>query len=168
MRTSDATTARNFLSSPRTAEGSAAKSATNAAGLRFENWSGASVDNSDVVYADSTVGIGSVAKYFLRCLAAIPSYFAGKLTFDKTYTAGGTTGDRTIDKPSFSVNFAAGASSLTVTNSMITVDSIVICVVQADDATAVIKNAVSSNGSVVIKLTAPATAETKVACLVIN
>lgn len=143
-------------------------SVTDAFGLRFENWNGASVVNSDVIYADASVGIGATAKYFLRCLAAIPSYFAGKHTFDKTYTASGTTGDQTINKPSFSVNFAAGQSSLIVTNSFITENSLVLCTVQTNDAAALIKNAVPANGSVTIRLNAPADAETKVACLVVN
>lgn len=85
-----------------------------------------------------------------------------------TVTGGGTTGNQTINKPSGTVNFAASASTLTVTNSLVSADSIVLAVVRTDDTTATIKNVVPSSGSFVIKLSAAATAETSVGFLVIN
>ena len=92
----------------------------------------------------------------------------GKITLDSTYTAGGTTGDQTINKPSGSVNFAAAATSLTVTNSLVTTSSIITCVVMTNDSTAYIKNVVPGSGSFTINLGAAATAETKVGFIVYN
>ena len=91
-----------------------------------------------------------------------------KLLIPKTLTAGGTTGNQTLSKISGSVNFAAGASSLTVTNTLVDASSIVFAVVRTNDATAVIKNVVPSAGSFVITLEAAATAETSVGFFVLN
>jgi hypothetical protein len=85
------------------------------------------------------------------------------IKFTATNTTTGTTGNQTINLPSGSVNFAAGAQTLTVTNSLVTVDSHVLCVVETDDATADgIKCVTVSGGSFVIKLRAACTAETRV------
>ena len=93
---------------------------------------------------------------------------AGKATFDATNTAGGTTGNQTINKPSGTVNFAASATSITVTNSLVTTSSIILCVVRTNDTTAYVKNCVPGSGSFTINLGAAATAETSVGFLVIN
>jgi hypothetical protein len=85
-----------------------------------------------------------------------------------TITAGGTTGNQTINKSSGTVNFAASATSLTVTNSLVTTSSIVFAIVRTNDATAEVKNVVCSSGSFVITLTAAATAETSVGFFVLN
>ena len=92
----------------------------------------------------------------------------GKLTVYATNTAGGTTGAQTINKPSGTVNFAAAATSLVVTNNLVTTASLVFAVVRTADATAVIKNVVPAAGSFTITLTAAATAETSVGFWVIN
>ncbi len=88
--------------------------------------------------------------------------------FDATFTAGGTTGAQTINKPVGSVNFASSATSITVTNSLVTANSVVMCTLQTNDATARIANVVPSSGSFTINLTAAATTETKVAFMVVN
>lgn len=93
---------------------------------------------------------------------------AGKLTFDTTITAGGTTGARTIDKPTGTVNFAAAATAIVVTNNLVTTSSYIFAVVQTNDTTAVIKNVVPGTGSFTITLSAAATAETRVAFFVLN
>lgn len=93
---------------------------------------------------------------------------AGSLVFPATITAGGTTGDQTIDLISGTVNFAATTSSLVVTNSTVTATSIVMAVIRTNDATATIKNVVPASGSFTIRLTAAATAETSVGFFVIN
>jgi len=85
----------------------------------------------------------------------------GNPSFPKTITAGGTTGAQTIDKASGSVNFAAGASSLVVTNSIVTTSSVIQCTVATNDATATFAKAVAAAGSFTIYITA-ATAETRV------
>lgn len=93
----------------------------------------------------------------------------GKPTFDATNTAGGTTGAQTINKPSGSVNFAASATSLVVTNSLVSTSSHVFLTVETNDASAFSVRAVPASGSFTIYIvgTAPA-AETKVGFLVIN
>lgn len=92
----------------------------------------------------------------------------GTIYLNNTVTAGGVTGNQTINKASGTVNFAAGATSLTVTNSWVTASSIVLAVVRTNDATAYIKNVVCSAGSFVITLGAAATAETSVGFVVFN
>lgn len=85
-----------------------------------------------------------------------------------TITAGGTTGNVTINNLSGTANFAAAATSLTVTNNTVTANSLVFCTVRTNDATATIKNVVPAAGSFVITLAAAATAETSVGFFVIN
>lgn len=87
---------------------------------------------------------------------------------DQTITAGGTTGAQTINKAAGTVNFAAAAVTLVVTNSLCTTSSTVYCSVRTNDSTALIKNAVPAAGSFTITLNAAATAETSVGFLVIN
>lgn len=91
-----------------------------------------------------------------------------RLSCEATTTAGGTTGDQTINKLAGSVNFAAGASSLVVTNSLVASTDYIFCTVLTNDTTALIKNVVASSGAFTIRLNAAATAETKVAFLVIR
>ena len=91
----------------------------------------------------------------------------GNPSFPKTITAGGTTGAQTIDKASGSVNFAAAATSLVVTNSLCTTSSVIHCTIATNDATAANVKAVAAAGSFTIYLTAP-TAETRVNFLLTN
>lgn len=90
----------------------------------------------------------------------------GKLS--GTNTPGGTTGNQTINKPCGTVNFAAAATTLTVTNSLVTASSIIFATVLTNDSTAIIKNVVPSAGSFEIRLNAAATAETRVGFLVVT
>jgi hypothetical protein len=92
----------------------------------------------------------------------------GKNTYWATNTATGTTGARTINRPSGTVNFAAGATSLVVTNSLCTTSSIVFAVVRTNDTTADIKNVEPGAGQFTIRLNAAATAETSVGFFIIN
>jgi hypothetical protein len=92
----------------------------------------------------------------------------GKITVLGTNTAAGTTGARTINRASGTVNFAAGATSLVVTNALCTTASIVFATVRTNDVTAVIKNVVPAAGSFTINLASAATAETSVGFLIIN
>ncbi len=87
---------------------------------------------------------------------------AGSVTVPATITAAGTTGAQTINKRMGSVNFAAAATSLVVTNSLVTANSFVSATIQTNDATATVKNVVPAAGSFTINLGAAATAETKV------
>lgn len=63
---------------------------------------------------------------------------------------------------------AAGATSITITNTDVTTDSLVFAQVMQADATATIKNTVAAAGSVTINLVAAATNATKVGYIVIN
>jgi hypothetical protein len=83
-----------------------------------------------------------------------------------TLTAGGTTGAQTIDKMSGSVNFAAAATTLVVTNSLVTTSSIVLVQVHGADVTAISARVTLANGSFTITLNSAATAETKVSFVV--
>ena len=94
--------------------------------------------------------------------------FQGDIRLDKTITAGGTTGARTINKTLGSVNFAAGASSLVVTNSRVTTSSIIIATVATADATMKSVVAVAAAGSFTLTANAAATAETRVNFTVLN
>lgn len=94
--------------------------------------------------------------------------FSGNVTVNKTITAGGTTGARTIDKTAGSVNFAAVASSLVVTNALVTASSIILCTVATNDATLKSVQCVPGSGSFTMFANAAATAETKVTFLVTN
>lgn len=89
-------------------------------------------------------------------------FLEGFFYFARTITAAGTTGAQTINKPTGTVNFAGGASSVVVTNSLVNTSSIIFAVVRTNDTTAAIKNVVPGAGSFTINLTAAATAETSV------
>ena len=97
--------------------------------------------------------------------------FAANIAVTKTITAPGTTGAQTIDKTAGRVNFAgpAGPATLTVTNSLVTANSIVIAILMGNDATALyVKHVVPSAGSFVITLNAAPTLELPVNWIVIN
>lgn len=92
----------------------------------------------------------------------------GKIALLATNTAGGTTGAQTINKPAGTVNFAAAATSLVVTNSLCTTSSIIHAVLRTNDSTARIANVVPGSGSFTINLTAAATAETSCGFIILN
>lgn len=87
---------------------------------------------------------------------------------DGTVTPIATTGNQTINKPCGVVNFAGGATSLTVTNSLVTSASLVFASVLTNDATAVLKNTECSAGSFVIRMSTAPTGATKVGFLVVR
>ncbi len=66
------------------------------------------------------------------------------------------------------MNFAAAATTLVVTNSLVTANSIVMVQQMTNDASATVKDVEVTGGSFTIRLTTAAGAETKVAFLVIN
>lgn len=92
----------------------------------------------------------------------------GKVTYLAANTDAGITGAQTINRPSGTVNFAIGAGSLVVTNSLCTTSSIIFATVRTNDATAYIKNVVPAAGFFTINLGANATAETSVGFFIIN
>lgn len=97
-----------------------------------------------------------------------PVNIQGQITIDKTVTAAGTTGAQTINKTSGSVNFAAGATSLVVTNSLVSTSSVVIPVVASNDSTMKSVRVVQAAGSFTLYADAAPTAETRVNFLVLN
>jgi hypothetical protein len=86
----------------------------------------------------------------------------------KTITAVATTGAQTIDKTAGSVNFAAAATSLVVTNSFVDANSVILATVATNDATMKSVAAVASAGSFTLHANAGATAETRVNWFVAN
>lgn len=85
-----------------------------------------------------------------------------------TNTPAGTTGAQTINKPCGSVNFAAAAGTLVVTNSLVNTGSLVIAFPLKSDASLTYATAVPASGSFMILGNAGATAETRVGFLVIT
>ena len=77
------------------------------------------------------------------------------------------TGDVTINAPTGRVLFITGGTTLTVTNSLVTVNSNIFCSVLESD-TATIRNVIPAAGSFNILLTAGAASELTVGFLVIN
>jgi D-arabinose 1-dehydrogenase-like Zn-dependent alcohol dehydrogenase len=92
---------------------------------------------------------------------------ADSLTLGKVVTPAGTTGAQTINKPTGTVNFAAAATSLAVTNSLVTANSIIICTVGTNDTTMKSVAAVATAGSFTLYANSAATAETRVNFLVL-
>jgi hypothetical protein len=86
----------------------------------------------------------------------------------KTITPDLTTGAQTINKTAGSVNFAAAAASLVLTNSLITTGSVIQLTVAANDATMKSASYVPGNGAITINANAAATAETRVDFIVVN
>lgn len=90
------------------------------------------------------------------------------ISIAKTITTAGTTGNRTINKMAGTVNIAAAGTSVTVTNSFVTANSLVFCTLRTNDSTAWIKNVVPAAGSFTVNLGAAATGEVSIGFMVIN
>lgn len=119
------------------------------------------------VFGYNAVGIGSNT----TCIGAssnTKTQIYGDIVLDKTVTAGGTTGAQTINKTCGSVNFAAGATSLVVTDSRVSTSSVIVATVATNDTTMKTVLIVAASGSFTIRANAAATAETRVNFIVIN
>ena len=119
------------------------------------------------VFGYNATGIGSNS-CVLGSSAVTKCQIFGDIILDKTVTAGGTTGAQTIHKTGGSVNFAAGATSLVITNNRVTTSSIIVATVATNDTTMKSVVAVAASGSFTLTANAAATAETRVNWLVIN
>lgn len=182
---------RDMRLRPSTHAFAAASTITDAAGLAIDGapiaGTSATITNSSTVYsAGQAVTTGVTNSYGLNITAntgATNNYVYqfvgsggtlntlrtdGKISYLATNTAAGTTGAQTINKPSGTVNFAAAATTLVVTNTLCTTSSIVFAVIRTADSTATIKNVVPASGSFTITLGAASTAETSVGFLIIN
>ncbi len=114
-----------------------------------------------VINENGRVGIGTKAPAEL--LEVVGNIKGSGLVLSKTITPPGTTGSRTINSATGRVNFAASATSLTVTNSNVLPTSIITVTVMGDDATMTgARVSSATTGSFVIKPTSPPTAETAV------
>jgi hypothetical protein len=140
---------------------------TNLARIRAYSSSGPNSYGLDVGYAGAGISVRpSVTSSSELGSSSLPW---GKLYLDKTITAAAATGAQTISKPCGSVNFAAAATTLVVTNTLAvaptsgTTGSIIIATVRTNDTTMKSVAAVcSSNGSFTLHANAAATAETRV------
>ena len=92
----------------------------------------------------------------------------GNISLAKTITAAGTTGAQTINKSTGTVNLAAAATSLVVTNSLVATSSIIVCTVGTNDTTMKSVAAVAAAGSFTLYPDAAPTAETRVNFIVTN
>lgn len=85
------------------------------------------------------------------------------------YAQAGVAGAYTIHKPAGQVKIAAGASSIVVTNNMVTANSIILCTVASADGTLTfIKNVVAAAGSFTITANAAATADCKINFFIVS
>lgn len=142
---------------------------TNVAGVNTTHVGSLATGNAasgDIIF--STGDVGASGTNIQTATAKFTIKGSGAIAVTKTITAGGTTGDQTINKVSGSVNFAAAAQTITVTNSLVTTSSVIMATVATDDTTAKSCIAVPGTGSFVLKLNAAATAETRVQFLITN
>lgn len=102
-------------------------------------------------------------------LAIVDAAAVNKFQLQRTITAGGTTGAQTINKPAGTVNIAAGAASVAITNNTVTTTSIPVITLRTADGTCTfVKSAVSTANTLTITLNANCTAETSVGFIVYN
>lgn len=90
------------------------------------------------------------------------------LKTESEITPTGTTGDQTINKKSGSVNLAANDTSLVVTNSLVTADSVIMATVATNDANTNSAKAIASSGSFTIYPDVAPDSETRVNFAVLN
>jgi hypothetical protein len=91
-----------------------------------------------------------------------------RLWINSTVTPSGTTGAQTINKGAGSVNFAAAATSLVVTNSLVSADSHILATVANNDSTMKAVRVVAGAGSFTLYADTAPSAETRVDFFVIN
>jgi hypothetical protein len=109
---------------------------------------------------------GTLLDYLTSLSRAVYQLWA-RVNSPSTVTPSGTTGAQTINQRSGSVNFAAGSSSLTVTNSLVTAESVVIATVGANDTTMKSVAVATTDGSFTLHANAAPTSETRVNWLVL-
>jgi hypothetical protein len=126
-----------------------------------------SLFTNENVFGYNATGIGSNT-VCIGSSAITKCQVYGDIVLDKTVTAAGTTGAQTINKTVGTVNFAAGATSLVVTNNRVSTTSVIIATVATNDTTLKSVIAVAASGSFTLYANAAATAETRVDFIVIN
>lgn len=133
--------------------------------VRFGDFSsGGAATRLTITDSTATFAFATTSNLGIFNLGGILNY-----QLNRTITAGGTVGARTIDKPAGTVNFAAAATSLVVTNSTVTTSSIIFTTMRTADTTCTfVKSVVPAAGSFTITLNAGCAAETSVGFLVTN
>lgn len=127
-----------------------------------------SVSSTSDVELGYLVGVTSALQIQINAKAPkVSPAFTGDVSVEKTIIAPDTTGAQTINKTAGRVNFAASATSLVVTNSLVTANSIIIATAATADTTGYIKSCVPTEGTFTINVVAP-TAEMAVNWIVIN
>ena len=121
---------------------------------------GVSVEGTGVISYGSAPG-----EHELTVMGTLLAY---ELELYNRVVAAGTTGAQTINRPAGAVNFAAAATSLVVTNNLVTADSIIIATVATNDSTMKSVAVVAGAGSFTLHADAAATAETRVNFIVVN
>jgi len=142
-------------------------SATNCVYIGASTKASADGVTNENVFGYNATGIGSNS-CVIGSSAVTKCQIYGDMILDKTITAGGTTGAQTINKTCGSVNFAASATSLVVTNNRVTTSSVIVATVATNDTTMKSVQAVAASGSFTLYANAAATAETRVNWIVIN
>ena len=142
-------------------------SATNCVYIGASTKASADSVTNENVFGYNATGIGSNSTC-IGSSAVTKCQIYGDMILDKTITAGGTTGAQTINKTVGSVNFAAGATSLVVTNNRVTTASVIVATVATNDSTMKTVLAVPASGSFTLYANAAATAETRVNWIVLN
>lgn len=80
----------------------------------------------------------------------------------------GTTGNQVQNTQAGRINIAAAGSSVTVTNSLVTANSIIVATAATNDTTGIVKNVVAGSGSFIITMNAAVTGEVAVNWVVFN
>lgn len=124
---------------------------------------GYEASNNGMTFYRAAAGSGNTLSTFFSIDGT-----TGAMTLQKTITAAGTAGAQTINRPSGSVNLAAGATSLVVTNSLCTANSVIVGMIATNDATANGLRIVAGAGSFTIHMLVAPTAETRVNFLLTN
>ena len=119
----------------------------------------ATAEDFDLVVKNMAAGAAAAETFRITSL--------GSITVPTTITAVGTTGNQTINKAAGRVNIAASGTTVTVTNSLVSVNSIILAVCATADATARVTNVVPGAGSFVINIVAT-TAEVAINWVVIS
>lgn len=132
------------------------------------NAAGATANLAGLYIEGPPTGVTPTGGAYAAWLKAGSLRLGGNIEIDRTITGAGTTGNQTINLMSGTVNIAAAGTTVTVTNSFVTANSIVFAVIRTNDSTALLKNVVPAAGSFVINLNAAATAETSIGFLVTN
>ena len=132
---------------------------------------GTSAVANTLVLDQGRVGIGTNAPteslHVLGNALISANLTANNLSLSKTITAPATTGNQTINKAAGRVNIAAAGTTVVVTCSLATANSIIIAVAATADATARVTNVVPAAGSFTIN-TVATTAETAFNFLIVN